>query len=125
MTYFQLRSELSSRVVIYSILHFTQNVLYCLHVWALFKEKQKKRKKIKVVFNFQDVTEFLIRRDDKHRTQKTMSYISMQISPWQILTPLIIRSIAILEISILAYYINEPYVIFTFQTCSNLVYINL
>ena len=32
MTYFQLRSELSSRVVIYSILHFTQNVLYCLHV---------------------------------------------------------------------------------------------
>ena len=47
MTYFQLRSELSSRVVIYSILHFTQNVLYCLHVWALFKEKQKRRKKDK------------------------------------------------------------------------------
>ena len=47
MTYFQLRSKLSSRVVIYSILHFSQIVLYCLHVWALFKEKQKETKKDK------------------------------------------------------------------------------
>ena len=82
MTYFEYCAVNGVAVLLFILFYTLLKMFFIAYMYEHFSKKNKrKEKKIKVVFNFQDVTEFLIRRDDKDGTQKTMSYISMQISP--------------------------------------------
>ena len=75
MTYFEYCAVNGVAVLLFILFYTLLKMFFIAYMYEHFSKKNKKKRKKKTVFNFQDVTEFLIRRDDKHRILHTKDYV--------------------------------------------------